>query len=75
MHFIYVQNTMKKTLFWIILIGVVAFSFFIMQNPTSPFAIGIKSTLGIPTQDLIPETIFSGYTDTGIIVDQDSLDT
>ena len=66
---------MKKTLFWIVLIGVVALSFFIMQNPTSQFTIGIKTVLGIPTQDLTPETIFSGYTDTGMIVDQDSLDT
>lgn len=74
-HFIYVQNTMKKTLFWILLIGVVALSFFIMQNPTSQFSIGIKSTLGIPTQEITPETIFSGYTDSGMILDQDALAT
>ena len=74
-YFIYVQNTMKKSLFWVLLLAVVVFSFFIMQNPTSQLAIGVKTALGIPTQDLTPETVFSGYSDSGMIVDQDTFDT
>lgn len=64
---------MKKTLFRIVILAVVAFSFFMMQNPTSPFTIGIKSTLGIPNQEPLPEAIFSGYTDSGMAVSQDTL--
>ena len=66
---------MKKSLFWVLLLAVVVFSFFIMQNPTSHLAIGVKTALGIPTQDITPETVFSGYSDSGTIIDQDTFDT
>ena len=64
---------MKKIFFRIIILGIVACSFFIMQNPTSPFTIHIKSFLNIPTEDISSGFLFSWYNDSGVAVSQDTM--
>lgn len=45
-----------------------------MKNPTSKAATAIKSFLGITTQQVSTGIMFSGYTDSGVVVSQDPLE-
>ena len=65
---------MKKLLFWVVLILVVAFSFALMKYPTSPAALSIKSFFGISTQQVSTGIMFSGYSESGVVVTQDPLE-